>query len=190
MRAPGGCRRWGAHLVDGGEIHGGADARRAEKSAKSGSAEVRLRLAAGAGGFYKDVRRRGQRGGPGWVGPGGALPGRAPPARPARHPAGTRGEAGRRPGGECPWRGVGWGVSAQFSTLETEARGIELGRGGGRAPGGTDLGRGQEGVRGRDGRGRRETRSEKEPEMERPKENNILRDREGETHTGRRTLRG
>lgn len=51
-----GCRSAGiskTHLIDGSEIHGGAEGRSAVKSAETRSAGARLQSAAGAGAFIE-----------------------------------------------------------------------------------------------------------------------------------------
>lgn len=126
------------------------------------------------------------------AGPGGwGQEGRFPDARPQQGPPGPRPRrtrawpaGGPDPAGSaqgvCVCVGRGVVVSAQSSRLETEARRIELRGGGGRAPGGIDMGRGQEGVRGRGGRGRGETPGEKETrngETQREKQTPTWRER-------------
>lgn len=137
--------------------------------------------------FYRGGgRSRGHRGWPGWVEPGGALPGRSPPARPARPPAPGQDESEPGPLVAPTQRGVSRVgrvvvVSAQFQGWRPRRVESNCAVVGGRAPGGIDKGRGQEGVRRRSGRGRRE----KETEMERSKEKNTQRDRGGERDTRR-----
>lgn len=125
------------------------------------------------------------------AGPGGwSQEGRFPDARPQQGPPGPRPPAKTnpslarwrlRPSGECPGWGGWWWCRPNFQGWRPRRVDSNCAVVGGRAPGGIDKGRGQEGVRGRSGRGRRE----KETEMERPKEKNTQRDRGGERDTRR-----
>lgn len=163
------CRSAGTHLVEGVEIHGDAEGRSAGNRGECASAGAKLRLGGGAGDFIETGRGRARR-----AGPGGALPGRAPPsaARPAADwlpsapprpgRAGAGPGSGRDPAGSACAGGVG-----QFSRLETEAPGRDRGRRWGRGSSGNRRGRGR-------GRGRARGRkadaggAEKRGESQRP----------------------
>ena len=81
-----GCKSAGAHLVDGGEIHGGAEGRRLRGRPRVGALKSGYSGARTVAAFIQQEGAwpREGRGGPGRAGPGGALPGRTAPAQPAR----------------------------------------------------------------------------------------------------------
>lgn len=144
-------------------------------SSKCGSAGARLRLAGGAGVFIGLSRGGGARRGRGQEG-------RFPDARPQRSPP-----AG---GGDPVERAAGGGCRPSFQGWRLRCREGNWDRGGGRAPGGTDKGRGREGVRERGTDGR--TGAGRGAEGKRPKWGDAKRkahterdaQREGQTHTG------
>lgn len=125
------CRSAGTHLVEVAEIHGDAEGRSAGSPGEGGSAGAKLRRGGGAGGFIDT----GAGAGPG----GGARRGASRTRTPQRSPPGPglvlfrpapgRDARERGPPAAATLRGVrGMGVSAEFSRLETEGPGRELGR--------------------------------------------------------------